>query len=100
MLILNHITQTSMSLFHNDIHTLRRSMEVNFLSYVVLSTAALPMLKQSNGSIAIISSMAGEWGKGQGRSREQNNAGLWAGHKFVLGFHTGKSHCMDLKHSW
>lgn len=60
MLILNHITQTSMSLFHEDVHTVRRVMEVNFLSYVVLSTAALPMLKQSNGSIAVVSSIAGK----------------------------------------
>ncbi|NP_001407157.1 11-beta-hydroxysteroid dehydrogenase 1 isoform 3 [Mus musculus] len=58
MLILNHITQTSLSLFHDDIHSVRRVMEVNFLSYVVMSTAALPMLKQSNGSIAVISSLA------------------------------------------
>lgn len=60
MLILNHITQTSLSLFHDDIHSVRRVMEVNFLSYVVMSTAALPMLKQSNGSIAVISSLAGK----------------------------------------
>lgn len=60
MLILNHITQASLSFFHDDVHSLRRIMEVNFLSYVVLSTAALPMLKESNGSIAVISSLAGK----------------------------------------
>lgn len=60
MLILNHITQISMSLFHEDVHSVRRVMEVNFLSYVVMSTAALPMLKQSNGSIAVVSSIAGK----------------------------------------
>lgn len=60
MLILNHITQTSMTLFNEDIHSVRKVMEVNFLSYVVLTTAALPMLKQSNGSIAVISSLAGK----------------------------------------
>ncbi|XP_006733685.2 corticosteroid 11-beta-dehydrogenase isozyme 1 [Leptonychotes weddellii] len=60
MLILNHITNTSMNLFSGDIHLVRRSMEVNFLSYVVLSVAALPMLKQSNGSIVVISSKAGK----------------------------------------
>ncbi|CAK7309480.1 11-beta-hydroxysteroid dehydrogenase 1 [Vulpes lagopus] len=59
MLILNHITNTSMNLFSGDIHLVRRSMEVNFLSYVVLSAAALPMLKQSNGSIVVVSSKAG-----------------------------------------
>ncbi|XP_012493793.1 PREDICTED: corticosteroid 11-beta-dehydrogenase isozyme 1 [Propithecus coquereli] len=60
MLILNHITNTSLNLFHNDIHYVRKSMEVNFLSYVVVSVAALPMLKQSNGSIVVISSIAGK----------------------------------------
>ncbi|XP_008058183.1 corticosteroid 11-beta-dehydrogenase isozyme 1 [Carlito syrichta] len=60
MLILNHITKTSLSFFHNDIHFVRKSMEVNFLSYVVLSVAALPMLKQSNGSIVVVSSLAGK----------------------------------------
>ncbi|XP_007096203.1 11-beta-hydroxysteroid dehydrogenase 1 isoform X1 [Panthera pardus] len=60
MLILNHITNTSMNLFSGDIHLVRRSMEVNFLSYVVLSATALPMLKQSNGSIVVVSSKAGK----------------------------------------
>ncbi|XP_051004125.1 11-beta-hydroxysteroid dehydrogenase 1 [Acomys russatus] len=60
MLILNHITQSSLSLFHDDVRSLRKVMEVNFLSYVVLSVAALPMLKQSNGSIVVVSSMAGK----------------------------------------
>ncbi|XP_028707240.2 11-beta-hydroxysteroid dehydrogenase 1 isoform X3 [Macaca mulatta] len=58
MLILNHITNTSLNLFHDDIHHVRKSMEVNFLSYVVLTVAALPMLKQSNGSIVVVSSLA------------------------------------------
>ncbi|XP_012870654.1 PREDICTED: corticosteroid 11-beta-dehydrogenase isozyme 1 [Dipodomys ordii] len=60
MLILNHITNSSLSPFHDDIHYVRKSMEVNFFSYVVLTVAALPMLKQSNGSIAVVSSMAGK----------------------------------------
>ncbi|KAK1329343.1 hypothetical protein QTO34_011526 [Cnephaeus nilssonii] len=58
MLILNHITSTNMQPFAGDIHLVRRSMEVNYISYVVLSMAALPMLKQSNGSIVVVSSMA------------------------------------------
>ncbi|XP_008580469.1 PREDICTED: corticosteroid 11-beta-dehydrogenase isozyme 1 [Galeopterus variegatus] len=60
MLILNHITKNSLNFFQNDIHYVRKIMEVNFLSYVVLSAAALPMLKQHNGSIVIVSSMAGK----------------------------------------
>ncbi|XP_077013796.1 11-beta-hydroxysteroid dehydrogenase 1 [Tamandua tetradactyla] len=60
MLILNHITNTFMNFFNNEIHHVRKSMEVNFLSYVVMSVAALPMLKQSNGSIVVVSSLAGK----------------------------------------
>ncbi|XP_048213715.1 11-beta-hydroxysteroid dehydrogenase 1 [Perognathus longimembris pacificus] len=60
MLILNHITSSTMTLFHDDISHVRKSMEVNFFSYVTLTVAALPMLKQSNGSIAVVSSMAGK----------------------------------------
>lgn len=75
MLILNHITHASMTPFSDDIHLVRRSMEVNFLSYVVLSVAALPMLKQSNGSIVVVSSQAGEWGKGGGGGRRGRRAG-------------------------
>ncbi|XP_008823020.1 corticosteroid 11-beta-dehydrogenase isozyme 1 [Nannospalax galili] len=60
MLILNHITNTSLTLFRDDILSVRKTMEVNFFSYVVLSVAALPMLKQSNGSIVVISSLAGK----------------------------------------
>lgn len=60
MLILNHITASSLTLFHDDVQSLRKIIEVNFFSYVVLSVAALPMLKQSNGSIVVISSMAGK----------------------------------------
>uniref|UniRef100_A0A8C3WL04 11-beta-hydroxysteroid dehydrogenase 1 n=1 Tax=Catagonus wagneri TaxID=51154 RepID=A0A8C3WL04_9CETA len=62
MLILNHIstTMTSMAPFGDDIRLLRRSMDVNFLSYVVLSVAALPMLRRSGGSIVVVSSLAGK----------------------------------------
>lgn len=60
MIILNHITRATMVPFDGDVHLVRKSMEVNFLSYVVLSVAALPMLKQSNGSIVVVSSVAGK----------------------------------------
>ncbi|XP_006159383.1 corticosteroid 11-beta-dehydrogenase isozyme 1 [Tupaia chinensis] len=60
MIILNHITQTYLGFFQNDIQHVRKIMEVNFLSYVALSVAALPMLKQSNGSIVVVSSLAGK----------------------------------------
>lgn len=60
MLILNHISYSPLDFFRDDINTVRKSMEVNFFSYVVLSVAALPMLKQSSGSIAVVSSIAGK----------------------------------------
>lgn len=77
MLILNHITNSPMNLFSGDIHLVRRSMEVNFLSYVVLSVAALPMLKQSDGSIVVVSSMAGEWGRDQYGRQEWETCQGW-----------------------
>ncbi|KAM6165187.1 11-beta-hydroxysteroid dehydrogenase 1 [Erethizon dorsatum] len=60
MLILNHVLYTPLSFFHDEINVVRKSMDVNFHSFVVLSVAALPMLKQSKGSIAIVSSQAGK----------------------------------------
>uniref|UniRef100_A0A8C0X0G2 Corticosteroid 11-beta-dehydrogenase isozyme 1 n=1 Tax=Castor canadensis TaxID=51338 RepID=A0A8C0X0G2_CASCN len=72
MLILNHITNSSLTPFRDDIPLVRRNMEVNFLSYVALTVAALPMLKQSNGSIAVISSMAGECDRDQGSTSINN----------------------------
>lgn len=60
MLILNHITYTPLSFFRDDIHSVRKTLEVNFISYVVLSAAALPMLKESSGSIVVVSSIAGK----------------------------------------
>lgn len=77
MLILNHINYTPMGVFSNDIHLLRRSLEVNLLSYVVLSTAALPMLKQTNGSIVVVSSVAGEWARGRCAGQERPECQGW-----------------------
>lgn len=74
MLILNHITEASMEPFSGDIQFVRKSMEVNFLSYVVMTVAALPMLKQSNGSIVIVSSLAGECNSGR-RGRQEQDRG-------------------------
>lgn len=60
MLILNHVFHTPLTFFRGDINTVRKTMEINFHSFVGLSVAALPMLKKSNGSVAVISSMAGK----------------------------------------
>ena len=77
MLILNHISYTPLGMFSNEIHFLRRSLDINLLSYVVLSTAALPMLKQTNGSIVVVSSIAGEWTRGQCAGQEWPECQEW-----------------------
>ncbi|XP_005059196.1 PREDICTED: corticosteroid 11-beta-dehydrogenase isozyme 1-like [Ficedula albicollis] len=59
MLILNHIGQSSFTYFSGDVEHVRKLMETNFVSYVALATAALPMLKESEGSIVVVSSIAG-----------------------------------------
>uniref|UniRef100_A0A8D2NPL3 11-beta-hydroxysteroid dehydrogenase 1 n=2 Tax=Zosterops TaxID=36298 RepID=A0A8D2NPL3_ZOSLA len=59
MLILNHIGQSSFTYFNGDVEHVRKLMETNFVSYVALATAALPMLKESEGSIVVVSSVAG-----------------------------------------
>ncbi|NXE92787.1 DHI1 dehydrogenase, partial [Menura novaehollandiae] len=60
MLILNHIGRSHFNFFNGDVGQVRRLMEINFLSYVAMATAALPMLKESEGSIIVVSSMAGK----------------------------------------
>uniref|UniRef100_A0A8C3MSS3 11-beta-hydroxysteroid dehydrogenase 1 n=1 Tax=Geospiza parvula TaxID=87175 RepID=A0A8C3MSS3_GEOPR len=60
MLILNHIGQSGFTFFSGDVGHVRSLMETNFVSYVALATAALPLLKESEGSIVVVSSIAGK----------------------------------------
>ncbi|NXC66378.1 DHI1 dehydrogenase, partial [Anhinga anhinga] len=60
MLILNHIGYSYFSYFNGDVGHVRKLLEINFLSYVAMTTSALPMLKESEGSIVVLSSMAGK----------------------------------------
>lgn len=60
MLILNHLMSSPMRLFPTDMATVRRNQQVNFLSYLALSTAAQPLLWASNGSLVVVSSLAGK----------------------------------------
>ncbi|KAM9004074.1 corticosteroid 11-beta-dehydrogenase isozyme 1 [Sarcophilus harrisii] len=60
MLILNHIEHSSLDYFNGDIARLRKSMDINFFSYITMTSAALPMLKHTNGSIVVVSSVAGK----------------------------------------
>ncbi|NXX61052.1 DHI1 dehydrogenase, partial [Scopus umbretta] len=62
MLILNHIGYSYFTYFNGDVEHVRKLLETNFLSYVAMTVSALPMLKESEGSIVVISSMAGKIG--------------------------------------
>lgn len=65
MLILNHIGYTYFNYFDGDVAHIRKLLEINFLSYVAMTVSALPLLKESEGSIVVVSSMAGERTRGQ-----------------------------------
>ncbi|NXP03109.1 DHI1 dehydrogenase, partial [Thinocorus orbignyianus] len=60
MLILNHIGHSYFNYFNGDVEHVRKLLEVNFLSYVAMTTSALPLLKESEGSIVVVSSVAGK----------------------------------------
>ncbi|NXM26103.1 DHI1 dehydrogenase, partial [Oxyruncus cristatus] len=62
MLILNHIGHSSFNYFDGNVGQVRKLMETNFLSYVAMATSALPMLKESEGNIVVVSSVAGKIG--------------------------------------
>ncbi|XP_059573067.1 11-beta-hydroxysteroid dehydrogenase 1-like [Alligator mississippiensis] len=58
MLILNHIGSAYFGYFKGDTEHLRKLLEINVLSYVTMTVSALPMLKESRGSIVAVSSLA------------------------------------------
>ncbi|NXJ68076.1 DHI1 dehydrogenase, partial [Rostratula benghalensis] len=60
MLILNHIGYSYFKYFDGDVEHVRKLLETNFLSYVAMTVSALPLLKESEGSIVVVSSMAGK----------------------------------------
>ncbi|XP_066482429.1 11-beta-hydroxysteroid dehydrogenase 1 isoform X2 [Tiliqua scincoides] len=62
MLILNHVGSSYFNYFNSDIEHVQKLLDINFLSYVAMTVAALPMLKNSGGSIVVVSSMAGKVG--------------------------------------
>ncbi|XP_006019896.1 hydroxysteroid 11-beta-dehydrogenase 1-like protein B [Alligator sinensis] len=62
-LVLNHVGGTgSFGPFQGDMTEVTSSMTVNFLSYVQLTASAMTMLKESQGSIIVISSLSGRMG--------------------------------------
>ncbi|KAJ7331753.1 hypothetical protein JRQ81_013933 [Phrynocephalus forsythii] len=62
MLILNHVGSSYFGFFNGDVGHVQKLLDINFLSYVTMTVAALPMLKNSGGSIVVVSSMAGKVG--------------------------------------
>ncbi|XP_034978555.1 11-beta-hydroxysteroid dehydrogenase 1 [Zootoca vivipara] len=60
MLILNHVSPSYLSYFNSDVAYMQKVLNINFLSYVTMTAAALPMLKNSGGSIVAVSSLAGK----------------------------------------
>ncbi|XP_019402398.1 PREDICTED: corticosteroid 11-beta-dehydrogenase isozyme 1-like isoform X3 [Crocodylus porosus] len=62
MLILNHVGSTHFGYFKGDIEHPRKLLEINVLSYVAMTVSALPMLKESRGSVVAVSSLAGKVG--------------------------------------
>lgn len=65
MLILNHIGNSYFNYFDGDVDHIRKLLETNFLSYVAMTVTALPMLKESEGNIVVVSSVAGGHTRGQ-----------------------------------
>ncbi|XP_043089479.1 hydroxysteroid 11-beta-dehydrogenase 1-like protein [Puntigrus tetrazona] len=59
-LVVNHVGNTNVELWNGDSDHVRSIMQVNFVSYVQLAAAALPVLEASGGSIIVVSSVAGK----------------------------------------
>ncbi|XP_069784170.1 hydroxysteroid 11-beta-dehydrogenase 1-like protein isoform X2 [Narcine bancroftii] len=59
-LVLNHIGYVSLLMWNGNAEQTRSLMQVNFLSYVQMTAAALPSLTKTNGSIIVISSICGK----------------------------------------
>ncbi|XP_067872261.1 hydroxysteroid 11-beta-dehydrogenase 1-like protein isoform X2 [Heterodontus francisci] len=59
-LVLNHIGYDPFQMWSRNAEYTSWLMQVNFLSYVQLTAAALPALIKSNGSIVVVSSLCGK----------------------------------------
>ncbi|XP_067219373.1 hydroxysteroid 11-beta-dehydrogenase 1-like protein [Chanodichthys erythropterus] len=59
-LVLNHVGNTNVEFWNRDADHVRSIMQVNFVSYVQMTGAALPVLEKSAGSIIVVSSLAGK----------------------------------------
>ncbi|NXA78989.1 DHI1L protein, partial [Thryothorus ludovicianus] len=59
-LVLNHIGTNRFQEWTGDVEHTRWLMQVNFLSYVALATAALPTLERNGGALVVVSSLTGK----------------------------------------
>ncbi|NXO28876.1 DHI1L protein, partial [Cisticola juncidis] len=59
-LVLNHIGTNRFQEWRGDVEYTRWLMQVNFLSYVALATAALPTLEKNGGALVVVSSLTGK----------------------------------------
>ncbi|KAL4235523.1 hypothetical protein ACF0H5_003920 [Mactra antiquata] len=66
VVVLNHILLNTLGFWEGSSHnfsSLERIMTVNFHSYVHLASHALPYVEKNNGSIVVVSSVAGKVGQ-------------------------------------
>ncbi|MBN3303218.1 hydroxysteroid 11-beta-dehydrogenase 1-like protein [Amia ocellicauda] len=59
-LVLNHIGPSPFAMWDGDADHTRWLMQVNFLSYIQMTSSAMPVLKKSGGAIIAVSSIAGK----------------------------------------
>ncbi|XP_061098923.1 hydroxysteroid 11-beta-dehydrogenase 1-like protein isoform X1 [Conger conger] len=59
-LVLNHIGPSPYEMWNRDIEHVRWLMQVNFFSYLQMTTSALPHLEDSGGAIIVVSSLLGK----------------------------------------
>ncbi|XP_072924466.1 hydroxysteroid 11-beta-dehydrogenase 1-like protein isoform X1 [Hemitrygon akajei] len=59
-LVLNHIGNDPFDMWNRNAELTSWMMQVNFLSYVQMTAAALPTLTKTNGSIIVVSSLCGK----------------------------------------
>ncbi|XP_036255540.1 hydroxysteroid 11-beta-dehydrogenase 1-like protein isoform X2 [Molothrus ater] len=59
-LVLNHIGTNRFQEWAGDVEYTRWLLQVNFLSYVALATAALPTLEKNRGALVVVSSLTGK----------------------------------------
>nr|XP_046177202.1 hydroxysteroid 11-beta-dehydrogenase 1-like protein [Oncorhynchus gorbuscha] len=92
ILVLNHIGSTPFAMWNGDGDHIRELMQLNFLSYVNMASAASPVLEQSAGSMIVVSSLLGK--------RTTPFVGPYAATKFAVnGFFGSMQHELAMQRS-